>query len=903
MKVQTPSKMLLLFFSLTLVLLSTTILHAGKGKAAGPKAVKLGKAGDFVILTKAGITTTGTTAIIGDIGVSPIAATAMTGFGLITDSSGKFSTSSLVTGKIYAADYAKPTPKDMTKAISDMETAFLDAAARTNPDFTELGGGDISGKTLLPGLHKWSTDVLITSAGVTLAGGDKDVWILQIAGNLTVNNSAMVTLVGGAQAKNVFWQVSGKTTLGTAADVKGIILSKTLISMNTGAVLCGRALAQTAVTLIANTVTDSCNLAPQIDIDHYEILHDGHGLTCQPEAITIKACTDTLSPCTESTNASTLTLGTNIGNWLESNPLSFTGSTSVNLRNTSTAPATISLSGTNPSAATQCYENGTLESPCTLIFHDSGFIFDVLDAASGSTQTVSMQAVRLNDINQKCVPLFQGNKLINFNFAYTTPNSNPNSSQAVINSNNFSANALTETLFFDTNGATDFTVSYPDAGKLTFNASYDDGEAFALGTDTAIFYPAEFRITADGQLWSATDENSLILAHAGANFSLTIQALNTLGNITPNYSGTPILSATNVGPAGGATGTLGTGNVSLTGGTATLTDQTYDEVGIMTITANDLDYQGYSINGTSANIGRFVPDSFRVLSAKTGTLTHADGTFSYFGHEIIGYAALSNPSFTIEALADDGLTRTVNYQGAFFKMTEAGLSITSPTTDKILTSQPLSITRAGDSLNDNSNGTATYDFGADKTTYTRSATATVPLLTPQFDFSVTQISDGETTSAVSEAIPVSGGTELRYGRLRIENSFGPETEPINLPVSTEYWDSGLWQTNSIDSSSAYTYTKVENDITTTEDESGTPVSPTISTLTLAFGSDPITLTTATDPNDPGGTVDLTPGVPNWLKFDWDDELGTPDTDPTATATFGIYRGRDRIISWEEIPAH
>jgi hypothetical protein len=222
--------------------------------AAGPKAVNLGTAGDFVILTKTGITTTGTTAIVGSIGVSPIVATSMTGFGLIADSTNTFSTSSLVTGKIYAADYAPPTPTKMTTAISDMETAFTDAAGRISPDVTELGGGDISGKTLLPGLYKWGTGVSITN-GVKLAGGPNDVWILQMAGDLVVNNGAIVTLVGGAQAKNIFWQVSGKATLGTTADFKGIILSQTLISMNTGATLSGRALAQTAVTLIANTIT------------------------------------------------------------------------------------------------------------------------------------------------------------------------------------------------------------------------------------------------------------------------------------------------------------------------------------------------------------------------------------------------------------------------------------------------------------------------------------------------------------------------------------------------------------------------------------------------------------------------------------------------------------------------
>ena len=217
--------------------------------------INLGTAGNFVILAKTGVSTTGTTAVVGDIGLSPAAASYVTGFGLIADSTNTFSTSSLVTGKIYAADYTPPTPSKMTTAIGDMELAFTDAAGRTLPDHTELGAGDVSGLTLFPGLYKWGTGVLITSAGVTLSGGADDVWIFQIAQDLTVNNSAIITLSGGAQAKNIFWQVSGKATLGTAADFKGILMSQTLISLNTGAVMNGRVLAQTAVTLNANAVT------------------------------------------------------------------------------------------------------------------------------------------------------------------------------------------------------------------------------------------------------------------------------------------------------------------------------------------------------------------------------------------------------------------------------------------------------------------------------------------------------------------------------------------------------------------------------------------------------------------------------------------------------------------------
>jgi hypothetical protein len=222
--------------------------------ASAQTPVNLGSAGNFAILAKSGISSTGTTYVYGDIGVSPIAATGITGnWALILDSSNQFSTSVLVTGRVYASNYAVPTPAKMTTAISDMQTAYTNAAGRTLPAATELGAGDISGMTLAPGLYKWSSGLNITT-NVTLSGGANDVWIFQIAGNLTVGNGAHVNLSGGAQAGNIFWQVAGQATLGTTSVVNGNILCQTAIVLNTGATLNGRALAQTAVTLNAATV-------------------------------------------------------------------------------------------------------------------------------------------------------------------------------------------------------------------------------------------------------------------------------------------------------------------------------------------------------------------------------------------------------------------------------------------------------------------------------------------------------------------------------------------------------------------------------------------------------------------------------------------------------------------------
>lgn len=221
--------------------------------SAAQLPVDLGTAGNFVVLSKAGISTTGTTSITGDIGVSPIDSTAITGFGLIMDSSNEFATSSLVTGKVYAADYTTPTDTLLTTAIMDMQTAYSDSAGRTLPDFTELGAGEIGGRTLTPGLYKWSTGLSISS-DVTLSGSSTGIWIFQIAETLEISSGKQIILSDGAQAKNIFWQVGGQTTLGTTSKFSGNILSKTLIEMNTGATLNGRALAQTAVTLDANAI-------------------------------------------------------------------------------------------------------------------------------------------------------------------------------------------------------------------------------------------------------------------------------------------------------------------------------------------------------------------------------------------------------------------------------------------------------------------------------------------------------------------------------------------------------------------------------------------------------------------------------------------------------------------------
>ena len=226
---------------------------------AGPAPVDFGAAGDlagaanYAILAKTAVTNVPTSAITGNIGISPAAASFLSGFSATLPAGGTASTSSQVTGKLYAPDYGVPTPANLTSAIGKMQTAYTDAAGRTKPDFTELSSGAIGGLTLAPGLYKWSNTVTIPT-DVTISGSANDSWIFQIAGDLKLSAAKKVILSGGAQAKNITWQVAGQTTLGTTSHMEGNILCKTAITMQTGSSLNGRALAQTQVALDGSTV-------------------------------------------------------------------------------------------------------------------------------------------------------------------------------------------------------------------------------------------------------------------------------------------------------------------------------------------------------------------------------------------------------------------------------------------------------------------------------------------------------------------------------------------------------------------------------------------------------------------------------------------------------------------------
>lgn len=226
-------------------LLAFSLLAAASVTLAAHPPVGLGTADSFAVLGGTTVTNTGPTVVSGDLGVSP--GSAVTGFppGLV------------INGAIHAADAVA------LQAQSDLTTAYNDAAGR--PCTSDLSGVDLGTQTLTDGTYCFSSSAQLTGT-LTLngEGNPNAVFIFQIGSTLTTAPASAVSLINGAQACNVYWQVGSSATLGTTTTFRGSILALTSIALQTGATIVeGRALARNgAVTLDTNTITrDTCRTA------------------------------------------------------------------------------------------------------------------------------------------------------------------------------------------------------------------------------------------------------------------------------------------------------------------------------------------------------------------------------------------------------------------------------------------------------------------------------------------------------------------------------------------------------------------------------------------------------------------------------------------------------------------
>jgi hypothetical protein len=193
--------------------------------AAGPAPVNLRSAAHFTILATSTTTTTGGGIINGDVGLSPVGSQGIP--------PGK------INGTIYNGDpdgVAAQAQLDLTAAIIAASPAQLPGGINA--------GAELGSKTLVAGVYQSPSGSYDITGDLTLNGGPNDVWVFQMASTLTVAVSGRVILTGGAQARNIFWQVGSSATLGTSSVFEGTVMAYASITMNASSTMDGRALAQ-----------------------------------------------------------------------------------------------------------------------------------------------------------------------------------------------------------------------------------------------------------------------------------------------------------------------------------------------------------------------------------------------------------------------------------------------------------------------------------------------------------------------------------------------------------------------------------------------------------------------------------------------------------------------------------
>lgn len=661
-----------------------------------------------------------------------------------------------------------------------------------------------------------------------------------------------------------------------------------------------KALTKEQIQQFVNATRPDCNLCEVLD--HYTITHDGVGLTCQPENIKITACGDNNTPCTEYTLNTDVTLNYDSN----SQNYSFIGSTFADVIHQTPGTVTLSLNNMNPVATNgyRCFNAVVGSNSCDIVFYDSGFVFDILDNYSCKPQNVAIKAVRKDDETQKCIPSFQNVTLpIDFSFNYVTPSSGTIKPQV----NNQELNKTID-LIFDANGESSFSFVYPDAGRVGITASFDNGTVKSVGSDEAVLKPFGFYVyTSDSNFEAESGADSTVFKKAGETFNLSAKAVcwesdtdTELSNnaLTPNYQKNDVdITHLLTAPVGGDQGNISEHKFNFINGDASIDNQSYSEVGIITFTVNDGDYLGAGdITGTSKNIGRFIPFSFLIDNISNGTLENQNVTFNYMG-QTTTYNSSLIPSFTVKAVNVDNITVT-NYRDDFLKLESNEIILNYPSNDNITKGAdgnylPVNFSPSTITLTKGF-GVGGVVFGYDNVTYLRNINTLTKPFTPNLNINVENVNDGELSVSFIDKIINVTGSSMYFGRLNIENAYGSELDNLSVPIFTEYFDGNIWKIVS-DNTTTLNLSDFGLDNYSGNLNSGETSLNFVSGISNGLGN--ITLSAPGEGND--GTVDLylKVGAPfySWLVDIFDNKS-------RATETFGIYRGNDRIIDWMEVPA-
>ncbi len=454
------------------------------------------------------------------------------------------------------------------------------------------------------------------------------------------------------------------------------------------------------------------------------------------------------------------------------------------------------------------------------------------------------------------------------------------------------------------------------------NNSTGSNTSLAFDDDDSVFVAAgeSFTTQVRAVLWQAADDADND-GNPDASADITDNA------VTLNFGQEDLASSLGFShslsaPATGVSGSLTSPTLTVGGaasdfvaGQATVA-MSWDEVGIINLTAQMNNYLADSaadVQGSAPALGRFIPDYFSVDSVSDGAFQAVCNGFAYIG-ENVTYQTL--PGMTLSARNVGGaITQNYTLDSDYMKLTASDVSRVFPAEDGSrigadgINALTVSVTPLLGSLSASGTpGRMDYQFNnGDLYQYDKNANAEVAAFDADLSIGSGTISDSDGVATSTSPAWTPAAIEMRYGRFFMQNVYGPETETLSMISGIEYLDAGgSYVLNNDDSCT------VLPAMMSVTDTDGNGVAAPYDGITVASGSSDFDYN-GTVSNGEAGFQFSQPGAGNtgsvgiavdlssleWLRHDWDGD-GSMDDPPAASATFGQYRGHDRIIYWREV---
>lgn len=655
-------------------------------------------------------------------------------------------------------------------------------------------------------------------------------------------------------------------------------------------------------------------------LNHYRYeLADNKGSSCAAKQITLKACADRNCDLlySQPSTVKLRPLNSNNFKWSGSDVVSFTGQISLALDSLKGNDTNLATVDEMPSRELRCFIGGKDVGidGCKIDFKDDGLVFKNLTDNNATIVTQLSGKPSDQGFNGKTYAVeacgnseLLKNKVVDVDLKYNCASaSNCSNKLALTNNNNtyqLGLSAETFALQFDANSRAEFTVQYPDAGELSLTGTITDRTAISGSSNIFTVRPFGFAMdilndsgTSTNLNGYATNANGSLLKRTGEDFVLGLRTVQWVdgedsnndgipdnfaelanNNTAEHYSGSVTLTPQQILPAGGTAGSLSATAVNFDNEGKVNLALNYDEVGTISIAAQSTYLTNSTVLGEVNNVGRFAPSNFSLTGDVVAACTDSDA-FNYFGQPI------SEVSFTLTALNQNG-SRTVNYYDGFDKLTSLTLQVEH---DGSLLDRLENINAIGWPQ---SGTTGQITFSDNDIIFSRLGGAALD--GAYMDASIALVADsGQIDNANFNGLSCGGSCvddfggaiSFAYGRATLINNYGGADEALLLPLRTQYWDGQTWRINANDSCTDFEHANIT-------DASGELISSEDGTLSEGAYTTGEGMRLSS-PNGAGNyPVSYTPD--SWLLWDWDGD-GEADNPPSATLTYGVYRGNDNII--------